>query len=505
MADDKAAPTTDVEVPPPSIEEVHATLPPSWMYRGLKIGSKRLPWYASPQVQIVMVAFVCFMCPGMFNALNGLGGGGLLDTRASDDSNPALFSSFAFVGFFAGTLTNRLGVNIAMGISGLGYAIYVSSYLCFKFTANLGYVIFAGFWLGCCAGVLWSAQGVIMMSYPPEKLKGRYIGVFWMIFNLGGVIGALVPLGQNIHQTANTDVSNGTYIGFLVLTFIGAMLAFTLVPGKSVIRTDGTKVILMQNPTWKSELYGLWQTFFTDPYILLLFPMFLSSNWFYAYHFNDVNAAKFNTRTRALNSVLYWLAQMIGAGIAGVLLDIKYFRRSVRAKGAWVVLLVLTMVVWGGGYQFQKGYTRAEVSVGLDTETTADDYQTFDWNDSGYIGPMFLYIFYGMYDAIWQTCVYWYMGAITNNGRKLANFAGFYKGIQSAGGAITWALDRHKTSYMTMFAACWGLLAGSLIIALPVILSKIPDTVPVEQDLDFVDEKSKEVLVDQKRAHSHDV
>lgn len=31
-----------------------------------------------------------------------------------------------------------------------------------------------------------------------------------------------------------------------------------------------------------------------------------------------------------------------------------------------------------------------------------------------------------------------FMGSLTNNSRKLANFAGFYKGIQSAGQAIAW-------------------------------------------------------------------
>jgi hypothetical protein len=33
------------------------------------------------------------------------------------------------------------------------------------------------------------------------------------------------------------------------------------------------------------------------------------------------------------------------------------------------------------------------------------------------------------------------MGTISNNSRKLANFAGFYKGIQSAGVAIIWRMD----------------------------------------------------------------
>jgi MFS family permease len=132
----------------------------------------------------------------MFNALNGLGGSGQLGKddhiAASTASNSALYATFAVVGFFAGTVTNVLGIRVALSFGGLGYCVYVSSFLCFNHTLNLGYVIFSGLLLGCCAGILWSAQGAIMMSYPPERLKGRYISWFWMIFNLGGVIGSLV-------------------------------------------------------------------------------------------------------------------------------------------------------------------------------------------------------------------------------------------------------------------------------------------------------------------------
>lgn len=80
------------------------------------------------------------------------------------------------------------------------------------------------------------------------------------------------------------------------------------------------------------------------------------------------------------------------------------------------------------------------------------------------------------------------MGAITNNSRKLANFAGFYKGIQSAGAAIAWRLNGMETPYIKLFASCWILLAGSLVVALPVMILKIRDTVPVEEDLKFTDE-----------------
>lgn len=86
------------------------------------------------------------------------------------------------------------------------------------------------------------------------------------------------------------------------------------------------------------------------------------------------------------------------------------------------------------------------------------------------------------------------MGALSNNGRKLANFAGFYKGIQSAGAAITWRLDDLKISYMGMFGSNWGLLAGSLVVALPVILWKVEDTVALEKDLEFTDETAEDVV-----------
>lgn len=85
------------------------------------------------------------------------------------------------------------------------------------------------------------------------------------------------------------------------------------------------------------------------------------------------------------------------------------------------------------------------------------------------------------------------MGAITNNGRKLANFVGFYKGIQSAGAAIAFRIDERKVSFMGEFASNWALLLGALLLAAPVIFLKIKDTVPVEEDLKFSDETLADV------------
>ncbi|KAI2043719.1 hypothetical protein LOZ12_003772 [Ophidiomyces ophidiicola] len=464
----------------------------AWMYRCPKIGPLTLPCYASPISQLLIVSFVCFLCPGMFNAVNGLGGGGQIDGHDVNKANTALYSTFAVVGFFAGSIANRLGLRPTLFFGGFGYFLYVASILSYNFNKNTGFLIFAGALLGVCAGCLWTAQGAIMMSYPDEHSKGKFISWFWIIFNLGGVIGSLVPLGQNIHSKANA-VNNGTYIAFMVLMFLGFVLAFTLVNPKYVRRIDGSSVILMKNPSWKSELLGLVHVLRTDAYIVFFFPMFLASNWFTTYQFNAVNLPKFNIRTRALNNVLYWLFQMVGAFVFGYLLDIKSLRRTLRARAGLVLLFALTMGVWGGGWAFQKGYDRKDI-----TEST----HRIDWEDRGYVGPMFLYLFYGFYDAAFQTCCYWFMGSLTNNSRKLAHFAAFYKGIQSAGGAITWRLDTLNVSYKVYFGSTWGLLAGSLVVAAPVVFWKIKDTVNLEEDIKFSDEVLEDVAAPHVLEHN---
>lgn len=43
------------------------------------------------------------------------------------------------------------------------------------------FVVAAGAILGVCAGLLWTAQGSIMLSYATEERKGAYIAVSCMV------------------------------------------------------------------------------------------------------------------------------------------------------------------------------------------------------------------------------------------------------------------------------------------------------------------------------------
>ncbi|KAG5651847.1 hypothetical protein H0H81_007223 [Sphagnurus paluster] len=160
----------------------------------------------------------------LFNALNGLGGGGQVDNTTGANSNAALYATFAFSAFFAGSINNKLGSRATLLLGSTGYALYVGSFLCVgsiiqtvspsfcDSAINIhpgakAFVIAAGAILGVCAGLLWTAQGCLMMAYPTEGEKGKYIGVFWAIFNMGGVVGASVAFGQNYHSEVRNVLS----------------------------------------------------------------------------------------------------------------------------------------------------------------------------------------------------------------------------------------------------------------------------------------------------------
>lgn len=100
------------------------------------------------------------------------------------------------------------------------------------------------------------------------------------------MIGSVIPLAQSIHSNSSGSVSDNTYIVFIVLTAIGFILSMAICNADKIVRRDGSKILVMQHPTWKSELLGLFEVLRTDAYIVALFPMFLASNWFYTYQFN---------------------------------------------------------------------------------------------------------------------------------------------------------------------------------------------------------------------------
>ncbi|KAF9149606.1 hypothetical protein BG015_008586 [Linnemannia schmuckeri] len=354
----------------------------------------------SPLAQVIAVGFICFCCPGMFNALNSLGGGGQLDSKVGQNANVALYTCFAIFGLLSGAIHNKLGPKWTIFLGCATYVLYAGSLLSYNHNQNGAFTIAAGGILGVGAGMLWTAQGAMMMAYPREQEKGRFIGYFWAIFNMGAVLGSVIAFAINFNQTETRSLGDATYAVFIALMGIGTLIALSLCPPSK---------------------------------------------------FSTVNGRYFSLRTQSLNNILYWFSQIGGSYSFARVLDFQGVNRRTRALWGLAIITVCFISTWIGGIFFQRTYSIEDPKPNHDFKLGAS-----------YVGPLFLYMFYGLNDAAWQTYIYWLMGALSNDATVLSRYAGFYKCIQSSGAAISWRINAIGTAYMTELIICFALLVASI-------------------------------------------
>lgn len=188
-----------------------------------------------------------------------------------------------------------------------------------------------------------------------------------------------------------------------------------------------------------------------------------------------MNGFLFSIRTRGFNSAFYWGVQMLAAHVIGALLDWKSW--SVRKRGvvSFAFTTVLMVCMWAGciaiQYAFEEGYDKDQPpAVPIDIGESARC-----------AGPMFVLFLGSFADACLQAFCYWMMGAIARGDTSMcARFAGFYKGVQSAGAAVSWALDLHQ-SYTTQLWIGFGLWILGTILCVPAV-TKLQDEIVVEYD-----------------------
>lgn len=228
---------------------------------------------------------------------------------------------------------------------------------------------------------------------------------------MGGVIGGLIPFVLNYHRAEAASVNDGTYIGFMAFMSTGALLSLTILPPSKVVRDDGTRCTNIKYSNVKTEAIEILLLFFNWK-MLLIVPAALASNFFYTYQFNDVNGVMFNLRTRGFNNVFYWGAQMLGSVGIGYIMDFSFQSRRMRGFVGIGVVALLGTAIWAGGLANQLGYSRGDKPVKLDFKDSGADFA----------GPFILYFSYGLLDAMFQSMVYWVIGALANDSEILSRY-----------------------------------------------------------------------------------
>lgn len=291
----------------------------------------------------------------------------------------------------------------------------------------------------------------------------------------GATLGALIPLGNEWNAGKKDEVKTSTYIAFMVIMTFGAALALALLPASKVVRSDGSRVSLHKISNWKRESLEVFKLF-KDMKMIILIPLFAGSNWFYTYQWNEYNAPHFmSIRARALNNLLYWAFQIIGAGLFGTFLDsAKFGNRRKRALIGNTLNIVIIIAIWIGAIFVQKTFTRESILPG-------SGWVEVDVFDKEYPGYVILYALFGLTDAIYQGFAYWLMGTMTNDTERAARYGGFYKTIQNAAAAIANQLEAVKVPYMTQLIITFAINVVGLALAF-IVSAKVPDVTVEEVD-----------------------
>ncbi|KAG0258692.1 hypothetical protein BG011_003150 [Mortierella polycephala] len=423
--------------------------------------------------QIILMGVICFGTIGMFNAMSSIGNAGKHSPTAQNLAVTS--SSIAYIiGFLlAGGTHNMIGPRLCALFGGLTFVLYAGSMLLAKDNEHSIYPPLAGVLLGLGAGCLWVTQGAMMMSYPTEDNKGKYIACFWAIFNLGAVLGSALPLVMNSRPGMDPDdVTPTTYIVYMVIMSLATLLGVFLARPSTIVRDNGEPVIVAKFAGIKAEGLAILSVF-CDWRMLLLIPAFFFSNFSYTYQFNDFNGFNFNIRTRSLNSLVFWVAQIIGALLLGYLLDRVPVKRPKRAKLGLLVIALLFMATWVAALMVQLEHKWERKAL---RKSELIDYE----HGGNYTGLLAIYTMFGFCDAAFAVYCYWLMGALSNKHDELSRYAGFFKSIQSLGSAVAAPLDLAQTPLQAYLITNWILCAIS-IAAMFLVCRTITDTT-IEQE-----------------------
>ncbi|KAK4768773.1 hypothetical protein SAY86_026923 [Trapa natans] len=90
-------------------------------------------------------------------------------------------------------------------------------------------------------------------------------------------------------------------------------------------------------------------------------------------------------------------------------------------------------------FSFSSRRTRGFVGIGVVAVLGRPD------SGSAFPGPFVLYFSYGLLDAMFQSMVYWVIGALADDSETLSRYSGFgfYKGVESAGVALASLASGH--------------------------------------------------------------
>ncbi|GAA5834699.1 hypothetical protein JCM11251_003636 [Rhodosporidiobolus azoricus] len=396
-----------------------------------------------------VVGLTAFIAPGLYNAMTSTGAGGAqspyLVLRAT-----SVLSCCMILSCYVGSLVaNRIGLKWTLVIGTTGYAVYSAGLYTNIRYGNEWLVLVGATTCGLSAGLFWASEAAIMVAYPEQHLRGRYLSLWLAYRNSGSILGGAINLAFNATGNRTGKLDWRSYIVFVVLQCLGPAVGALLTQPWNVQRTDGTKVHIAKPLSDKEELKELAKLSF-DKRVLLTIPVsfyaIFSLSWV-----GSFLTQYYSVRARALASLVAALVQILGNLVFGAFLDWQRLSLNARVRWGFIGMMTLHVGTWIWATIIQQEYETAAVKP------------AFDWSDAGFGRGWVLYLFVQLCFSTIYNYMFWVIGGLAKHSNEVVRFTSIIRSWESAGGAVASGIASTKTPLIAQVGVNFGLC----VLAIP--------------------------------------
>ncbi|TQN66648.1 UNC93-like protein, partial [Colletotrichum shisoi] len=416
-------------------------------------------WYHSTLFNAFVIGGVGFMAPGLWNAMNALGAGGAQEPFLVNAANALVFGLMGFLCLFGGPIANRIGLSWTLLLGAVGYPLYSAGLYTNNRFGNVWFVLVGAAACGISAGLFWASEGAVALGYPEPSKRSKYMNI-WLWFRTGGpLVGGAIVLALSNNAAAKTKgkVGSQTYLVFVALQCMSVPLALALSPPEKVQRSDGSKVIIKAERSFKAEFQALLRVSMRRD-VLLLLPIFWAA--YFNQYSGNFQSYYFGVRARALIGFVSNFGTLLSSQIISMLLDHKKFSVKKRINIGFYYVIGWHVIAW-----------------------------VYGWVDKGFVEGFFVLLLWDFARQALQNWLYYLLATKTDNISELARFSGILRGQESFSQAISFGINTQKWKGGRVPLA---INTALLVLAVYPTWLVVRDHVPIEEDeIATVEEQSQ--------------
>ncbi|CAI7605985.1 hypothetical protein N7533_012385 [Penicillium manginii] len=389
------------------------------------VTNQKVKWYRSTFYNALILGICNFLAPGIWGAMNSLGGGGEEKPYLVNAANALTFGLMVVSCFLSSVVVRFIGIKWTLIVGTMGYAPYAAGLYVNNRFGQEWLVILGAALCGISAGIFWMAEAAIALSYPEPYNQGRFLG-FWLSFRVGGqILGGAISLGINAKRATTGSVSYTVYLIFIVLQALGPFAGLLLNKPSQVQRKDGIPVKLHVTNSVGHELKAMVKLFISRKFLLII-PFICQAVYTEAVMFS-YEGLWFSVRARALGSFLSGIIALTIGNLLGAFLDTKSISLKTRTRAAFFFVVGWQGMCW--------------IWATVNTTEFNETNPAYDWLDPGFGKAFALFLFWVAGFQLNYMYLFFLVGNLADEQEEIIRIAGLLRGTESAAQAVSYGLS----------------------------------------------------------------